>query len=98
MRNLRQTSTVLGQILLLVLGVGQVGAQIFGPVSALNSNAAIDSGDDGGAQLAGDGNGTWVAVWSSNDSLGGTTGTDYDIHFTRSTDGGLTWAAAAALN
>jgi hypothetical protein len=40
-----------------------------------------------------DGQGTWVAVWDSTDSLGGTIGTDGDILVARSTDGGLTWTA-----
>src|SRR6185369_3357766 len=45
-----------------------------------------------------DGAGTWVAVWQSYDSLGGTIGTDVDILTARSTDGGVTWSAPVPLN
>ena len=44
------------------------------------------------------GSGTWVVAWSSNDTLQGTIDTDSDILFSRSTDGGLTFAAPAPLN
>jgi cysteine-rich repeat protein len=76
----------------------------------LNTNAAADTGDDGGLDaafigflpesphLATDGAGTWIAVWESNDSLGGTIGTDVNLLFARSTDGGLTWSAPAAVD
>jgi hypothetical protein len=64
----------------------------------LNSNAAIDSGDDLLPRLATDEVGTWVAVWRSADSLGGTIGTDFDILFARSVDGGATWSDPAPLN
>src|SRR5262249_50750415 len=50
-------------------------------------------------QLATDGAGTWVAVWSSADRAGGTTiGPDGDILFARSVDDGVTWSAAAPLD
>jgi hypothetical protein len=64
----------------------------------LNSNAADDSGEDSWPDIATDGAGNWVAVWRSDDSLGETIGTDYDILVARSTDGGATWTAPAALN
>ena len=66
--------------------------------AALNSNAASDSGSDGGGPLVASGTGTWIAAWQSKDDLGGTIGTDSDILFARSTDGGNTWSAPAALN
>jgi hypothetical protein len=47
--------------------------------AALNTNAATDSGGDDGPQVTTDGGGNWVAVWHSNDSLGGTIGTDMDV-------------------
>jgi len=46
---------------------------------ALNTTAATDSGYDQQPQLETDGGGTWVAVWESDDSLGGTIGSDSDI-------------------
>ena len=65
---------------------------------SLNTNAAADSGRDLAPHVATDGAGTWLAVWQSDDSLGGTIGTDYDVLFARSTDGGATWTAPAPLN
>lgn len=64
----------------------------------LNSNAATDAGGDGQVALAADGAGSVVAVWRSFDSLGGAIGTDGDILFARSADGGATWSAPAPLN
>jgi hypothetical protein len=49
----------------------------------LNSNAGSDSGGDAYPQVTTDGAGNWVAAWQSNDSLGGTIGTDEDILFAR---------------
>jgi len=66
--------------------------------AALNTNAATDSGTDTCPQVTTDGAGHWVAVWYSNDDLGGTIGTDYDILVARSTTNGATWTAPAALN
>jgi hypothetical protein len=65
---------------------------------ALNTNAATDSGLDLYPELTTDGAGIWIAVWASADSLGGTIGTDFDILFARSTDGGVTWSPPAPLN
>ena len=64
----------------------------------LNTNAAASSAVDDGFDLAAGGDGSWVAVWQSADSLGGTIGDDHDILVTRSTDDGLSWSAPAALN
>jgi hypothetical protein len=66
--------------------------------AALNTNAGSDAGYDVVPQLTTDGRGTWVAVWHSEDSLGDTIGTDWDILVARSTDDGVTWTAPAALN
>jgi len=66
--------------------------------AALNTNAASDSGSDSLPRVATDGAGHWVAVWNSDDDLGGTIGTDADILVARSTDNGATWTAPAALN
>jgi len=73
------------------------GATWTAPV-ALNTNATTDSGTDRQSQVATDGGGNWMAVWESNDDLGGTIGTDYDILVARSTNNGATWTAPAALN
>ncbi len=45
-----------------------------------------------------DGAGTWIAVWSSGDDLGGTIGTDDDIFYSRSVDDGVSWSPVAVLN
>lgn len=42
--------------------------------------------------------GTWVAVWNSDSTLGGTIGSDGDILVSRSTNNGATWSAAFPLN
>jgi len=63
---------------------------------ALNSNAATDGGNDADGTLTTDGT-TWVAVWESATDLGGI-GTDFDIFFSRSVDGGQSWSAVQALN
>src|SRR3972149_551330 len=67
------------------------------PPAALNTNAATDAGADENAQVTTDGAGNWVAVWDSNDDLGGTI-EDKDILVSRSADNGSTWSAPAALN
>jgi Neuraminidase (sialidase) len=66
--------------------------------AVLNTNAATDSGADFGPQVTTDGAGRWLAVWGSNENLGGAIGTDYDILTARSTDNGATWTVPAALN
>jgi Neuraminidase (sialidase) len=67
--------------------------------AALNTNAATDlSAADTSPQLTTDGQGNWVAVWRSSNSLGETIGSDADILFARSTDGGATWTDPVALN
>jgi Neuraminidase (sialidase) len=68
------------------------------PPAALNANAATDTGDDRLAHVATDGAGEWVAVWRSDENLGGTIGIDRDIFFSRSTDNGATWTPPAVLN
>jgi len=66
--------------------------------AALNTNATSDEGYDSRPQVTTDGQGTWVAVWHSLDSLGDTIGTDWDILVARSIDSGATWTAPAALH
>ena len=67
------------------------------PPAPLNTNAASDFGSDFRQQLTTDGQGSWIAVWHSYDSLGGTIGTDADILVARSADAGITWSAPAPL-
>ncbi|MBI4560304.1 MAG: carboxypeptidase regulatory-like domain-containing protein [Candidatus Hydrogenedentes bacterium] len=70
---------------------------------ALNSNAAIDIGIDRPPDIACDGSQVFVVVWETNDDLvnlgtGLDLGTDPDIVFSRSTDGGVTWSDIASLH
>ncbi len=73
-------------------------SQAWSAAAPLNTNATTDAGDDESVQLATDGNGNWVAVWESDENLGGVIGTDLDILVSRSSDHGATWSAPAALN
>ena len=67
-------------------------------VQTLNSNADSDSGYDGTPCVMTDGSGNWVAAWYSNDDLGATVDTDFDIFVSRSTDNGASWSAVKTLN
>ena len=64
----------------------------------LNTNAAVDGGEDDLVDVTTDGAGNWVAIWRSNDALGNTIGSDYDILVARSTDNGATWTAPVSLD
>jgi hypothetical protein len=64
----------------------------------LNTNAETDTGADWVPQITAGADGTWIAVWDSDDSLGGTLDTDHDILLARSEDGGWTWSDPLPLN
>jgi len=64
----------------------------------LNANAATDAGQDVNPQVASDGKGHWVAVWESDDTLGGTVGPDFEIFVARSVDNGANWSLPTFLN
>jgi predicted neuraminidase len=66
--------------------------------ATLNSNAKLDKNSDWSPRVATDGQGGWLAVWSSSDSLRGTIGVDRDILVARSTDNGSSWSNARALS
>jgi len=72
------------------------GASWTAPVP-LNTNSVDDSGRDDWCRLDTDGAGSWLAVWQSNEDLGGAIGTDRDIFASCSTDNGVTWADPVAL-
>jgi hypothetical protein len=59
--------------------------------------SAVDGGDEA-PQIATDGTGNWVVVWRTNNTLGDTIGSDYDIVFARSEDNGATWSTPLPLN
>src|SRR5262249_36169790 len=60
----------------------------------LNDFAASDDSLDTRASVSTDGNGTWITVWSSKNSLGGRIGTQGNILLARSNDFGKTWSHA----
>lgn len=74
---------------------GQLGSLLPLP---LHGNARTDLGSDYNPQLSTDGQGNWIAVWSSTENLNGTAGTDADILVSRSTDNGSSWSPPALLN
>jgi hypothetical protein len=66
----------------------------------LNTDASSDSAAEGplwGLRygVATDRNGTWIAVWNSQE---GSVGGDFDIRFARSEDNGANWSPPAPLN
>lgn len=71
-------AVVIGLALAVPAGRGASTYAWTAPVG-VNTNAATDSGDDWYPQVATDGAGNWVAVWFSDEDLGGTIGTDLDI-------------------
>ena len=74
------------------------GGQTWTDPAPLNTNAGSDSGWDSSPQVTTDGLRNWVAVWQTDDSLGGTIGEDWDILVARSTDNGQTWTDPAPFN
>ncbi len=74
-----------------------IGATWTAP-APLNTYADSDSSYDFNPQLTTDGQGNWVAVWESNDDLGGSIDTDYDVLVSLSTDAGASWTAPAPLH
>ena len=49
----------------------------------VNTTGSSDSGHDYYAEIATDGDGTWIVIWNSDDDLEGTIGTDTDVLFTK---------------
>jgi hypothetical protein len=75
------------------------GGRTWSAPAPLSTTAYADHGADHDPQLASDGAGNWVAVWASENPLGVfALGTDGDIQFARSSDGGATWTPPAPLN
>jgi hypothetical protein len=67
------------------------------PPAPLNLNASADSESDRAVDLATNGAGVWIAVWASEDPLGATIGTDFDILYATSNDNGANWSAPAPI-
>ena len=70
----------------------------WGALDVVNSNAMAAMVRDDSPDVATDGAGTWLAVWSSEDSQADTIGTDSDILTAVSVDGGATWSDAAPID
>lgn len=64
----------------------------------LNPNASIDSKYDLRPKLECSAAGAWLCVWQSKNPLNGASGSDDDIHCSRSADGGQTWSAPQPVN
>jgi hypothetical protein len=67
-------------------------------IGKLNTNGGSDAGDDKLPDIAADRSGTWVCVWESNDSLGGTIGTDRDILVSRRVSAQSPWSPPQPLS
>lgn len=95
-----QSSGVFGADYDLLYSRSEDGGVTWDNPKLLNDNGAFDGAneDDMEPHVETDGNGNWIVVWSSSNSLSGKIGTDYDILFSRSMDNDLTWSSAQALN
>lgn len=70
-------------------------------VATLNDPAGADTGDDEFVQVSHDGSGTWLAVWTSRETLFGGSpgfGTDSEIVYAFSRDAGDSWSPSSALS
>ena len=67
--------------------------------AALGTNAVTDTGADTRPRIVALSQAEFVVVWESTDSAGiKNLGTDQDILYSRTTDGGLSWSSPEALN
>lgn len=64
----------------------------------LHASMTTDEGGDCSPRIASDGAGLLLAAWQSENLIGAGGVGDEDVHYSRSTDHGLTWSAPAALN
>lgn len=64
----------------------------------VNTTGSSDSGDDFAPDIASDGADTFVAVWHTQDTLGGTIGDDEDILSARRSGKVSEWSAPVAVN
>ncbi|MCA9312435.1 MAG: exo-alpha-sialidase, partial [Phycisphaerales bacterium] len=81
----------------IMYAVSTDGGQNWGMASPLGTNAAGDVGEDALPSIAAGRGGRWMAVWQSNDDLGGL-GPDFDIVASTSSNGGMTWSAPVPVN
>lgn len=92
----RRSKFLRATVALLLVSLGYVHsatAQITPSAPALlNTNGVSDSASDYAPEVTTDGVGNWVAVWDSQENLGGTAGMDLDIFVSTSTNNGVTWS------
>ncbi len=75
------------------------GGASWSPAQQLNSNANAATADDVKPDVAADGDGSWIVVFSSEPQLpDDPLGWDADILAARSSDGGQTWTAPSPVN
>ncbi|MCC6797357.1 MAG: exo-alpha-sialidase [Candidatus Hydrogenedentes bacterium] len=76
---------------------GGTAKEIWTLPAVVNSNATSDTANDRTLQIATDRDGTWIAVWVSNDDALGFGG-DADVFHARLTGGDSQWSDMAPLN
>ncbi len=74
------------------------GGVSWSEAAALSARVETDDAGDREPALATDGAQNWIIAWASEDDMDDVLRRDRDILVVRSTDGGLTWSAPAALN
>ncbi|MFT4569554.1 MAG: hypothetical protein ACI8TX_000871 [Hyphomicrobiaceae bacterium] len=74
------------------------GGATWSRAAFLNNNAADDVDTDRAPVVASDGEGGWLVVWESYDSLDGTIGRDWDLLYSFSRDDGATWSVPRPAN
>jgi Neuraminidase (sialidase) len=87
--------------ILSLLFPASVSAQFgFGNLGLLNDNGTTTDtpGNDLDVYIGNDGNDVMIAAWSSEETLAGSIGTDRDILYAVSNDGGQTWGTTTELN
>ena len=72
--------------------------QTWTSAAPLNATAWNDERGDWGVHVEGQENGLLLAVWTSDENLGGTIGTDDDLLYAFSGDGGQLWTYPGVLN
>jgi Neuraminidase (sialidase) len=80
------------------VAVSMNGGMTWTSPAFLNTTGVTDTGGDDSPHIATDRQGNWLAAWTSNDTFGGTIGTDSDILCARSSDNGMTWTDPTPIN
>lgn len=83
--------TVTAAALLLIIPAAGFAWTVTG---VLNTSSTADIRFDSSLCVATNGAGTWLSTWCSNTTVG----TDLDVRWSRTTNGGASWSAQAVLN